>query len=94
MRYALTFMTDGWNSVDTIIVEDREDRLAELVGAENWLEYDRLLVKILRYYGLPSDMAVGAVENKHYFLVSCDDVAVGLADTIVNEQGEEERFYA
>lgn len=93
MRYALTYMTSDWNSVDTLIIKDREEKFAKLVAEERWAEYDKLLVKILQYYGLTMAMAIGVVEDKKYFMRNLDDIDVSLTDSIVDENGVERKDY-
>lgn len=93
MRYALTYMTSDWNSVDTLIIKDREEKFAKLVAEERWAEYDKLLVKILQYYGLTMAMAIGVVEDKKYFMRNIDDIDVSLTDSIVDENGVERKDY-
>lgn len=94
MRYALTIqISDEWKSVNTLIIEDKGDRFNKLSESENWVEYDRLLVKTLEYLGYTSEMAIGVVENKKYFLIDCDDIDCSLTDTVVDEDGVEREDY-
>lgn len=94
MRYALTIQTaDSWNSVDTLIIEDRNDEIAKLVANEDWAGYDRLLVKMLEYNGWTMEIAVGVVEDKRYFVRNCEDIDIGIADSIVDKDGVERADY-
>lgn len=94
MRYALTIQVgDEWNSVDTLIIEDKNNEIAKLVADENWAGYDRLLVRMLEYNGYTMEMSVGVVKNKRYFVRNCEDIDIGIADSIVDKDGVERTDY-
>lgn len=89
MRYAITFITsDNWESVDTVIVDDREDFWAKAVTEGNRGEQDAILVKVLKYYGW-GEYADAIVRDRRYFIRNCDDIDASLTDTVVNKDGEE-----
>lgn len=82
MLYALTIQAgEDWSSVDTLIVEDKNDLLSKLSKKRDWLAYDRLIVKILRLAGYSEEQAIGVVEERVFFLVNADDIIVSLTDT-------------
>lgn len=92
MRYAITFTgSDNWESVDTIIVDDKKEVWAGLVVKQDWKKQDELLIKVLKYYGWEKD-AERIVHHNRYFIRNCDDIDVSLTDNIVDKDGEEVPF--